>query len=827
MRDITFTAYPNCFTNEGMVMTGPWPEWVKMLMTHAVRGKLTDTDSKDKLDDAKNGPCIVLGEIPEGLERKKKNVKTMHALGVDIDKAPDERVAAVVEKLHGMGLEFVLYTTHKHGSEIAGGLSRYRIIMPLAEPVAGDSKTWSVVWSRLNMLVGGINDPSTKDASRLNYLPSTFDPAQAQAFHFEGQWISVDDLPNHVQDVSAVAEAATSDSAARTVASKIRAKLRRMANDHHLKKQATALCKGEPFAEAGERHDVIREFTWWIAERDKNVPVEALFVLFGPSIQAMQTEDPSTPGLDDVERTYTGAVARLEVDKTEQQRSFQLEHSGGKGEYDDNDLQRIADVQGCTVKELRKRWIVQRDTNFYFLQENGHYSQPATMTEARPEATAILCRAPILLNELTKNGAPRRRNIIELVEDYGQKAHKIIADLRITDSFYMGEDRIMHEAVCPVRKIEPEHNSFIAEWLEVLGGRHHGKLLDWLACAPDLKKLLCALYFGGEPGGGKTLFAQGVSRIWTTGTVTEFEKILDDFNEELTKCPVMLGDESIPKYWKGNPTTTKIRSIISQQSRTLSRKHKAPADLVGAVRLILTANNEHLLTSDGASTHLDLQAIAQRFLYIEVSKKAREFIEALPKSYCEDVILWGDGLAKHALHLAATRTVERARRFWVEGDTESMHRMLMTGSAWNSLVCEWLVRYLLKPNVFDKANNGLIRRGPNEKTGVHELLVNEQAIIDGWKTYIDIHKDPETAKIGTALRALSTKQKPVQLRFMGKRLRYRIIDTEYLFDWSRRYNIGDEASIRFSLAGGNPERMPHDEETDDLRTIPAANEEPV
>ncbi|MCH7727345.1 MAG: hypothetical protein IH991_12820, partial [Planctomycetes bacterium] len=154
------------------------------------------------------------------------------------------------------------------------------------------------------MLVGGINDPSTKDASRLNYLPSTFDPAQAQAFHFKGKWISVDDLPNHVKDVSAVAEAATSDSAARTVASKIRAKLRRMANDHHLKKQATALCKGEPFAEAGERHDVIREFTWWIAERDKNVPVEALFVLFGPSIQAMQTEDPSTPGLDDVERTY-------------------------------------------------------------------------------------------------------------------------------------------------------------------------------------------------------------------------------------------------------------------------------------------------------------------------------------------------------------------------------------------------------------------------------------------------------------------------------------------------------------------------------------------
>ena len=394
MRDITFTAYPNCFANEGTVMTEPWGEWVEMLTTHTVRGKPTDTDSKEKLDNAKNGPCIVLGEIPEGKARGKKNVKMMHALGVDIEDIPDEKVEAVIRKLQGW--EFVLYTTHKHGSEVAKGFVRYRLIMPLAEPVAGDPKKWAVVWSRLNMLVGGINDPSTKDASRLNYLPSTFDLEHAKAFHFEGRWISVDDLPSHVKDVSEpIGE--KNDSMARTVASKIKAKLRRISNDHHLKKPATLLCKGEPFAEAGERHELIREFTWWIAERDRHVPIEALNLLFAPSIQAMQAEDPSTPGLDDVERTYTGAVARIESDKHEKQRSFQLEHIN-EAEYDDDDLERIAGVQDCTVDELRKRWIVQRDTTFYFLQENGHYTQPATMAEARLEANWNLARAPIMLN---------------------------------------------------------------------------------------------------------------------------------------------------------------------------------------------------------------------------------------------------------------------------------------------------------------------------------------------------------------------------------------------------------------------------------------------
>ena len=818
-RDITFTAYPNCFANEGTVMTVPWSEWVEMLTTHAVRGKPEDTNSKAALDTAKNGPCIVLGEIPEGKTRGKKNVTKMHALGVDIEDIPDEKVEAVIESLKGY--EFILYTTHKHGSEIAKGFARYRLIMPLAEPIAGDPKKWSVVWSRLNMLVGGINDPSTKDASRLNYLPSTFDLEHARAFHFEGKWISIDDLPSHVKDVSEPVHE-KSDSAARTVASKIKAKLRRISNDHHLKKPATALCKGESFAEAGERHDLIREFTWWIAERDRHVPIEALNLLFGPSIKVMQAEDPSTPGLDDVERTYTGAVTRIESDKHDKQRSFQLEHID-EAEYDEDDLERIAGVQGCTVEELRKLWIVQRDTTFYFLQENGHYTQPATMAEARLEANWNLARAPVMLNELTKNGTPRRRVIAELVEDYGQKAHKIIADLRINDSYYVAADRIMYEAVCPRRKLVPTFSPVIDEWLKIMGGRHYNKLLDWLACAPDLNKLLCALYFGGHPGGGKTLFPAGISRIWTTGTATEFEKILDDFNEELTKCPIILGDEAIPKYWKGNPTTTKIRSIISQQSRTLSRKHKAPADLIGAVRLILTANNDQLLSGDGASTHLDLQAIAQRFLYIEVGVDAKDFIESIGDEAVQG-ILWGDGLAKHALHLEATREVIKDRRFWVEGDTDSMHRMLMTGTAWNSLVCEWLVRYLLNPTVYDQAlgSSGWIRRGKGQ------LLVCEQGIIDGWKTYINLNKDPETAKIGTALRAISATRKPVQKRFMGRRLRYRIIDTAYLFDWSHRYNIGDEEALRCSLDGGNPARMDTDsDETDDIDTIPSMNEKPI
>lgn len=814
MRKITFTAYPNCYANEGAVLTEFWDSWAKILTQHAVRGTPADTNNKHALDANKNGMCIVLGEIPKGKTRSKKNVTRMHALGVDIEGIAEDHVEEVIKKLQGW--EFILYTTHKHGSEVAKGFPRYRLIMPLAKPVP--AKDWPVIWSRLNMLVDGINDPSTKDASRLNYMPSTFDASVAEAHRFEGVWISVNDLPNHIQDASTATE--ISDSAARTVASKIKARLKRVANDHHLKKSATQIIAGEPFAESGERHETIRELTWMLAEKDKNYPAEALFIVFGPSINAMQQEDPSTPGLDDVERTYTGAVERMRSDKTKKQRSFQLEHADGKGEYSEEELEEIAAVLKCEVHELRNKWIVQKDTTFYFLMADGKYSPPATLAEARVEAVAHLNRAPVMLNEISKNGTPRRRTITELTEDYGQKTHKIIADLKVQESYYLHRSRTMHEAACPLRDLEPEDDPHVSEWLEILAGKHHEKLLDWLACLPKLDRLLCAIYLGGHPGGGKTLLAQACARLWTTGSATEIEKALDDFNEEYTKCPLVLGDEAVPKFWKGNPTTTKLRSMLSVTSRTLSRKHKAPADLVGCIRLILTANSDHLLSGDGASNHMDLQAIAQRFLYIEVPEAATKYLEALPEDI-RDGFLEGDGIAKHILYLSKTRKVKRGKRFWVEGDTNAMHRMLMTGTAWNSLVCEWLARYLMNPTTFDAAGTGLIRR--NDKG---RLLVNAQAIIDGWKMYLETHKDPETAKIGTALRAISTKAKPFQARFKGKQIRYRVIDVEYLFDWANRYDISNKEVLAFSLQGGNPARM-SSEEPDDLGSIPAVNEQPI
>ena len=116
-----------------------------------------------------------------------------------------------------------------------------------------------MAWLALNSLVGGILDPSTKDRSRLHYLPSTFDPAIAWTLHNEGRWLDPDsDLPRSVSEDPFLAQ---------VQARGMRARLRRMAATDEMRPAATAVLQGTEIAPKGRRHDTVRALTWWMAER--------------------------------------------------------------------------------------------------------------------------------------------------------------------------------------------------------------------------------------------------------------------------------------------------------------------------------------------------------------------------------------------------------------------------------------------------------------------------------------------------------------------------------------------------------------------------------
>ena len=750
MRDITFTIYRNKFDTEGMTVTQTWDEWVADLLVHDRRAD-------------KDGHLFIAGEVRGA--RSAKNVLYCDAITVDLEHKTRPELDRVFDSLQPF--EYVVYTTHSSCPTDW----RCRIVLPFKRPVP--AKDWAAVWAALNTHIGEHNDPQTKDASRMNYLPSApedgFPPA---ATRNEGVALDARQLTAKPPE----ARGGSPIDGWQSTVEDIRRKLRGV-NDSDLKPLTDALRKGAPYAERGHRHSATLKLTMWLAMRDREIPEPALEELFAESVKAMGFD------MQDVLNGYNGAVGRIET---------MPDQGDALDEYSETELIVIAQAQGgVTPAQLAQMWIVYRSPAYYFLRANGSYTPPIPVNDARTVATEFLARAPFSMYRLGAKSTPVRRTMQELAEEHGQALFHIEADLTAKQTTYNPRTRTLVEAPCPLRDLKPLEDPAIAEWLMHLGGEESEKLLDWLACLPDLDKPLCALYMSGEPGTGKTLLAHSAARLWSARGVTGLNEIMGNFNAALTRCPLVLADEAVPAQWQGASSTARIRNLISSPSREMNRKYAPTCDLRGFLRMVLTANNDDLLRNEVA-TAADFQAIAERFLLIEVGPQARDYLATVTgetiSSWLED-----DLLARHVLWLRDTRTVTRGRRFWVDGNAEKVARGLMTGTRWTSLVCEWLVRYLLRPMPIDTNKENLILREDGK------LLVNDRAITDGWLIYHPHSKlEPETHKISTALRTIS-RNGLKQLRKEGKRIRYREIDIGHLTAWADRANFTDAQTIREAL----------------------------
>jgi hypothetical protein len=752
--------YKNKTDTKTQVLNKPWEAWIKVFSTHAVRGKPSDRYDEDKLNLNKDGPAVILGKLSG--TRCKKNVISVTAEALDLDDINTTQLREIFDIL--APYEWVAYTTHKNGGVTKVGRPRVRIILPLKDPILPSKHT--AFWHALNRLIGGHNDPSTKDVSRLHFLPSTFDLKFAAVQHNRGRWISIEDLPT-VPD--AVFEAVEKTEQV----TKLQSLLNSPSKKHPLKESFRALLKGAPFAPKGERHDTLLKITMWIAQRRAYLSRSTLDDLFTLSIGQM-------PGLslDEVWTAYEGACGKIS-------QSVRAKQLNGQLPYTSEQLQQIAKTQGWTPDQLEHRWIIQIDGGGWVLDGSGQYRGMFSRNDLQQAIWSMLRPAPVRLVDPSPTGY-KHRTAVEMVRDYGTLAQKVISDMSATSSVFSVDTDTMRESVCPIRnELKPTYDKRLDEWLQVFGGDFYNKLVDWLSVVPKLDLLLCALYINGEKGIGKSMLAHGLARIWTEGAPTKLSQILGEFNEALVDCPLILADEKLPKKSKWDSITEDLREMVSTNSRELTRKYKAPSKLIGCIRLILAANNEFLLESAQTYSRADQEAIAQRFLYLKIGNRPAEFLNEVPRDVRKH--WWDRGIAEHTLWLHENHVVKTPGvRFEVEGDESVMHRLLMTGSYWNSMVCEWLVRYLNDPKPFDVQNKGLVRCIDGD------LLVNEQAVIDGWELYLGKTRViPETAKIGAALRALAKNSERKQLRWLGIRIRYRYIDIKHLFDWSERFNIGD------------------------------------
>ena len=210
-------------------------------------------------------------------------------------------------------------------------------------------------------------------------------------------------------------------------------------------------------------------------------------------------------------------------------------------------------------------------------------------------------------------------------------------------------------------------------------------------------------------------------------------------------CPVVFGDEFIPSDYKGEPRTDLLRRLIQEHARTLRRKNIHDATLVGAIRLIVAANNPGIIVNERkALTNRDITAINERFLCIPIkTTKAKEYLDKLSAEGNKDFFS-GDIIPKHIWWLHQNRKVQHGSRFLVEGLPGSELEMsMMTGAGLRSEVCHWIANYILAED--DKRNMTVVGQRPiidQSREGEARLLVTAKALRRLWSTFNDEEKPP-------------------------------------------------------------------------------------
>jgi len=566
-----------------------------------------------------------------------------------------------------------------------------------------------------------------------------------------------------------------------------------------------AVCDGEPWAAPGSRDTTLFNIAGAIAAEFPEMDPVQTATLFQGSIDAIALRDEKDPiplslVEDKLERAlchHEEEVAVQEQEDIDARRSAIRKAFDGAREspYTDEEIARWAREAGYpSVRDFNARaWIIQSDKIFYVFLA-GDYIR-LTLQEYPSLVGTYLAPAPLELYAPTSNGAGvRLKAPHELVADHGSHARRIVADLSAQRARFDHTTGTMVEATAPLRKLTPQYDPEVAEWLVILGGDAYDHLVDWLSLVTDTTEPLPALYLDGVPGAGKTLLANGLARLWTEMGPSDMGVAMGSFNGAVAACPLILADETLPKNFRGHVKTQELRAIVQERVRPWRRKYMADGTLEGAVRVIITSNNENLLLSNETLTRNDIQAISDRLIHVHASEKSAEYLRGADTAG----MIYEDKIARHALYLAQGRRRTRRGRFAVPGFCPSLIAGMTTGSGLRSAVCHALTQLVLgDARACNPMRNYFwIRDG--------HLLVSPKGLTEHWECFRTNEPPPTIVRVGNALKGLSWQK--TQIRFDNTRRWVWMVKTENLVAWAEDQGVADARAIKTALGAKEGEK---------------------
>jgi hypothetical protein len=214
---------------------------------------------------------------------------------------------------------------------------------------------------------------------------------------------------------------------------------------------------------------------------------------------------------------------------------------------------------------------------------------------------------------------------------------------------------------------------------------------------------------------------------------------------------------------------------------------------MGAVRVVITANNRNLLTGHGELTPEDVQAICARLLHVTANARAAEYLHQLPRAR-RAAFVGEDEIAKHALWLRDNRKVIPGSRFLVEGRPDALVRALVHGQGLRAAICHWLAQWLLEPSKMAAHSSApylAVRDGRIEASarGVH----------GGWEVYITNYRGgtPSISAVNKALHGLTLDY--CNAKIGGSTVKHAVIDPLHIVQWAEEQGYASAEDIHVAI----------------------------
>lgn len=705
-------------------------------------------------------PCFSPVLYKRRTQRGSKNVETVSLAVLDFDALTELQLETLLDGVLD-GHRIALYTTASHPKP--GNLWACRILLDISRPITPEE--WPQFWARLDQLTGYLADASCKDLARMYFLPCKFpEKPDPLVIHEDGEPIDVDlflSLPAAEPREDFPAIAATLQVAERLNIDEVRRlalTLRRGRITDPQKpmigRNLLDIIAGRPYGAPGKRHSTMLAVTMALALAFPGVDPEEIGGLFAPSHAAMDKTDPdAAESIEYVKKAFAGAVAKLGISKPTPADTIAPPS---------DTLMMIAAKHGLSSAD-EIPWVLHTVRGeLYPLGLDGSYRQSIGMRDV-PLLETFQNHPYVAITD----DKGRELSLKRMLRKYGRMVQWVNISLGETYGRFDAKNETLWLPVQRAPDLQPTEDPQIHAWLTALGGAHPEKLLDWIALCPQQEKTTCALYLKGIAGTGKTMLAQGLSKIWRHGAPVPMHEAMSPFNAALAHSPLIFADESLPDF-PPKMLSQMLRTMIDHAPIRICAKFAEPVHLHGGRRIILASNDTDLLDFEAELGNDDLDALSVRILQLNPSEHARDLLMGLSNDTKSHWI--AQGIAEHALYLANTRAivVPVENRFAVQG----LPRLANVGTGHFQT---FALRAVAATIEHAKSSQILIRWGNGE---VH---VNQEGLLQAWHAHnVGVRAPSNMARI---LSSLSKSKHSVIIQHGATRRRYWPLDLDIFYKY--------------------------------------------